>query len=237
MNHADFVMEQLAMGLRSAYYPESGGGSSSQYGFQMVDEGGETDPKDVLRWVKIGTALVGADAPYAGDPHSVEVSLQTLDERGRGDESGLAVRSWRLDLQPEDFNPEDIEPIILSSHIVGLNCRMLDPQMEANAEELKWLDTWEGDNTNKLPRAVEITLMVESPRPNEDPIPIRRVVEIPLAELSWSARPSTTRGGSSRAPGGGGGRRSPTPSPGPRPGPNSNPDFNPGTMRRNPNSP
>lgn len=197
LNHADFAMEQLAMGLRSAFYPDNGGTVAPAYGFQMDDVGGETEPRDVLRWVKIGAALVGADAPYVGTPHRIEVSVRSADAQGDSDKAGLAIRAWRLDLQPEDFKPEDVKPIFLSSHILGLNCRLLDPQMDPADKELQWLDIWEGDLTNRLPRAVELTLLLPPPRPGGEPITIRRIVELPLAELSWSVR---SRGGSKIRP-------------------------------------
>jgi hypothetical protein len=194
LNHADFAMEQLAMGLRSAFYPESGGGTAPAYGFQMVDAGSEESPRDVLRWVKIGSALVGADAAYAATPHAVEVSVRDADEEDDSDDAGLAVRSWRLDLQPEDFKAEEVQPVFLSTRVLGLNCRMLDPDMETDAEELEWIDVWEGDRTNRLPRAVELTLLLPPPRPGGDPVAVRRIVEIPLAELSWTARSSGASG-------------------------------------------
>jgi prepilin-type N-terminal cleavage/methylation domain-containing protein len=202
LNHADFAMEQLAMGLRSAFYPDTGSVAPA-YGFQMADEGGETEPRDVLRWVKIGSALVGADAAYAGTPHCVEVSVRAADEQGSSDEVGLAVRSWRLDLQPEEFKPEEIKAVFLSTRILGLNCRMLDPQMDAAAEELEWLDTWEGDATNRLPRAIELTLLLPPPRPGGEPVAIRRIVEMPLSDLSWNVRSGSSTGTRSSGSGGG----------------------------------
>lgn len=195
LNHADFAMEQLAMGLRSAFYPSGDGNTVvPAYGFQMDNAGSENEPRDVLRWVKIGSALVGAGAPYAGTPHHIEVSVRAADELDTSEEVGLAVRAWRLDLQPEDFKPEEVKPVFLSSRVLGLNCRMLDPKMDEASEELEWLDTWEGDLTNRLPRAIELTLVLPPPRLDGEPVTIRRIVELPLAELSWSARSSTSTG-------------------------------------------
>lgn len=193
LSHADFAMEQLAMGLRSAYYPD-GSTVAPPYGFQMDDSGGSSEPRDALRWVKIGSALVGADAPYAGTPHRVEVTVRVADSpESSSEDTGLAVRSWRLDLNPEDFKPDDVKPVYVSSRVLGLNCRMLDPEMSDTDEELKWLDTWEGDLTNRLPRAVELTLYLPPPRPGGEPVTVRRIVELPLAPLSWSVR--STGGG------------------------------------------
>jgi hypothetical protein len=68
---------------------------------------------------------------------------------------------------------------------------MLDPKHEEDdlTGELKWLDTWDtADQTNRLPRAIEVTLYLDGPTSESDAIPVRRVVSVPLAELSWNPR-------------------------------------------------
>jgi hypothetical protein len=80
--------------------------------------------------------------------------------------------------------------------------------MDAADEELQWLDTWEGDLTNRLPRAVELTLLLPPPQAGGEPVAIRRIVELPLAELSWSVGTggsSATRSGGGTGGGGTGG--------------------------------
>jgi hypothetical protein len=194
LHHADYVLEQLAMGLRSAYYPDAARPSGA-YGLTLTDTGDGETARDTLGWVKLGSALVGADASVAGTPHRVEVSVLdpgTSDEPGLA-EGGLAVSAWRLVALPEDFDPRtSVKPMLLTTRVVGFNCRVLDPEnnlQEGDApsieDELKWDDAWEDDRTNRLPFAVELSLYLDSGREREPPIEVKRIVEIPCAPLSW----------------------------------------------------
>ncbi len=217
LHHADYVLEQLVMGLRSACYPDAARPSGA-YGLTLVNDGDEASARDTLGWVKLGTALVGADSPLADTPHRIEVTVMDpgRDDLPEGSGGGLAVRAWRIAAQPEDFDPaESVKPMVLTSRVLGFNCRVLDPEnnlQEGDApskdDELKWDDEWEGDHTNRLPHAVEISLYLEPARARDDPIEVKRIVEIPLAPLSW--RDKGAAGGSAEtggSPSGGGARR------------------------------
>ncbi len=193
LHHGDFVMDQLVLGLRSAYMPDSAIGQD-KYGFSIEDNGDSPRSSDMVTWVKLGSALVGRDSrdlenPEA--PHRVEFFVAE-DERG---ESAAAVRAWSLLGQPEDFEPEDVEPRFIARRIVGFNCRMQDPESEAE-DELEWIDDWE--DTNRLPYSVEVTLWMDPAEEGADPIELKRVVQIPLGPLSWgrgrSAQPSQSSG-------------------------------------------
>jgi len=202
LNHGDFVMEQLVMGLRSAYYPEQNG---DEYGFSHKDDGDGPGAHDEISWVKLGGALIGRNSKIAETPHRVDFFI-TEDEDG---DSAAAVKFWRLQGQVEDFDPDDIEPVIISKEILGFNCRMayeLDDD-----DEIDWLDEWEGELTNKIPQIVELTLYLEPPREGEDPIEMRRVVGLRLADMAWGKgastaapvrdrRPAPGRGGPGRPP-------------------------------------
>jgi len=198
ITHADYILEQVAMGLRSAYYPDTGR-IAGAYGMRLTDSGNDASARDSLSWVKLGSALVGADADYADSPHRVEIALRD----GARNEDGLpgggfAVRAWRVDLQPDDFDPDRIPFTPLSARVRGMNFRMLDPDKDEDdlTGELNWLDTWDtADQTNRLPRAIEVTLYLDGPDPDADPVPVRRVVSIPLAELSWNPRKQEPSGG------------------------------------------
>ena len=194
LHHADYVLEQLAMGLRSACYPDAARPTGS-HGLTLIDGGEGEYAHDTLSWVKLGTALVGTDSKIADTPHRVEVSLMDpglSDGRGQ-DAGGLAVIAWRIAAQPEDFDPKaTVKPVVLTSRVVGFNCRVLNPEnnlQQGHAppieDELKWDDEWEGDNTNRLPYAVEISLYLEPARERDPPLEVKRIVEIPLAPLSW----------------------------------------------------
>ena len=187
LHHGDFVLEQLVMGLRSAYYRGSSN-ADSPYGFMIEDEGDNPYSSDKISWVKLGGSLVGRDAPFAGSPHRVQFFVED-DETGA---SAAAVRAWRLLGQPEDFDPEeDIETVYIARKVTGFNCRMQDPESEdivgQSAQDIEWIDDWEGDDrTNRLPKIVEITLWMEPLDDGEPPLELKRVLKIPLAPISWS---------------------------------------------------
>jgi len=202
ISHADFVMDQMSMGLRSAFYPDARN-VSPEYGFQIEDNGNDSGARDKFSWTKIGTALVGEDAPYAGTPHRIEVGMYDLP----GGAKGFGYRAWRQDFNVEDFDASKVEPIILSEEIIGVNARMLDPNMSNDPDaDLEWIDDWEGSYSNSLPRVVEVTLYLENPekdrKRNAEPIAIRRLVTIPVAYISWGEKPQEQQ---SRTGGGGGG--------------------------------
>ncbi len=175
LHHGDFVIEQLVMAVRSAYYPDAKGPSPA-YGFIHEDNGdGKGGESDVISWVKLGTALVGEDCKFAGSPHRTEFLIHK-DE----DESFAAVKAWRILGQAEDFDPEDLEPIILAKKVVGFNCRVA---YEVKEGEIEWLDDW--DHTNRLPSAVEVTLYVDAMDKDKELIEMKRVIGIPVAPLAW----------------------------------------------------
>ncbi len=175
MHHGDFVVDQLVMGLRSAYYPEANG---SEYGFWHEDDGDGENARDEICWVKLGGSLVGRNSRFAETPHRVRFLIED-DEDG---DSAAAVKAWRLQGQVEDFDPDEIEPIFLSKRIVGFNCRMA---WEMKDDEIDWMDEWEDDLTNKLPTVVEITLYVDPAQEGEDPIELKRIIGLRLGVLSW----------------------------------------------------
>jgi len=186
LHHGDFVMDQLVLGLRSAYMPDSAVGQD-KYGFSIEDNGDSPNSSDMVTWVKLGAALVGHDSRELENPeapHRIEFFVEE-DEQG---ESAAAVRAWSLLGQPEDFEPGDVEPSFIARRIVGFNCRMQDPEADAE-EEIEWIDEWE--DTNRLPYSVEVTLWMNPVEEDDDPIELKRVVQVPLAPLSWGRSTST----------------------------------------------
>ena len=186
LHHGDFVVDQLVLGLRSAYVPDSAAGKE-KYGFWIEDNGDDAHASDVVSWVKLGASLVGRDSrdlrnPEA--PHRVEFFVGD-DETG---ESAAAVRAWSLLGQSEEFESDDIEPTFIARRIVGFNCRMQDPEADVE-EEIEWIDEW--DDTNRLPYSVEVTLWMDPIEEGDDPIELKRIVQIPLASLSWGRRSGT----------------------------------------------
>ena len=169
IHHADFVMEQLEMALRSAYYQDR------TCGFVLEDGGDGPGASDKISWVKLGGALVGADCPFIGTPHRIKFFL----EDGKDDKKQAAITAWRVRGQADDFDPDKLESTPISKGITGFNCRPRDPL----SAEVEWLDEWE--DTNKIPTAVELTLYMDPLDKGDDPVEIKRIVEVPVASVVW----------------------------------------------------
>jgi len=184
LGQADHVMEQLVSGLRSAYYPDTGA-QSEEYGFSFGDGGDGPGARDSISWVKIGRALVGEDCGFVESPHRVNVFVEDGKEA-----SGLMVKAWRVDLQLDDFDPETIQPVSLSPRVMGFNCRMLDKDQPDKNDEPNWQDEW--SYSNCIPKAVEITLYMTPPKEGDEPLEVKRIVEIPLFDLSQNPRKKAT---------------------------------------------
>lgn len=202
-HHADAVMEQVVMALRSAYYPE-GKGPDYDYGFQFQDDGETPDARDVVSWVKIGQSLIGEDVPWAGAAHRVELFVQD-DESGDG--PGLYVKAWQLVGQAEDFDPaEDVLPLLISDRVVSLDCRMKDPdKAEVGGEPYEWIDEWTA--SNRIPTHVLVSIAVKPQNEREEPLEYTRCVQIPMSAMSWNPIQTGARDGDrdrgNRRPGGG----------------------------------
>jgi len=191
LGQADHVMEQIVSGLRSAYYPDTGA-QLDDYGFQFTDGGEGAGALDGISWVKIGRALVGEECGFADSPHRVNVSV---DDGRKSDTRGLNVSAWRVDLQLDEFDPEeDVKPVALSPRVVGLNCRMLDKDQPDKDDEPNWQDEWKYSNC--IPKAVEITLYMEPAKDQDEPIEVKRIVQIPMYDLSQNPRKKTSGSGS-----------------------------------------
>ncbi len=184
MGQADYIMEQLVSGLRSAYYPDAGA-QLDEYGFQLIDRGEEENALDEISWVKLGSALVGEDCGFAESPHRIRIGVNQEDEEG-----GLIASAWRVDLQLDEFDPqEDVMPITLSPRVIAFDCRVLDKDQPEKDDEPNWQSEW--SSSNSIPKAVELSLYMEPPAMAEDnePIEIKRIVRIPLWDISQHPRP------------------------------------------------
>lgn len=176
------VMEQIAMALRSAYYPANGE-PTYEYGFQHEDDGEEESAKDVFSWVKIGSSLIGEDVSWAGSAHRVRLYVG---DDGEEDGPGLYAAAWQLVGQDDEFDEEeDVVPVLLSDRVVALDCRMRDPQKATEVgEPYEWIDEW--TESNRIPTHVMVTLTLQPARKGAEPDVLRRMVEIPLSEVSWN---------------------------------------------------
>ncbi|MBR1609510.1 MAG: type II secretion system protein, partial [Kiritimatiellae bacterium] len=175
------VMEQLVLALRSACYP-SDGELSYDYGFQQEDDGDGDTAHDSISWTKTGTALVGEDVPWAGASHRVRVFVDDSGEDG----PGLYATAWQIVGEPEDFDPdEDAVPVLLSDEVTALDVRMRDPEKAVEPDEpYEWIDEWLP--SNRIPTHVLVTLSLKPARKGDDPQTLVRMVQIPMAEASWT---------------------------------------------------
>lgn len=187
MQRADYALNQVVSALRSAWCPTSGNVNDNTYGFMLIDDGDADDSCDMIQWTKLGSAIIGTRSILRETPHTVRVWAQPAEGDNPG---GLWVKAGQLDLIAEedredyDFDDDDVfEPYVLVTGVQGFNCRVLDKATPYNDDGTpNWQDEW--ITSNAIPRAVELTFTMEPTEPRGDPVRIRRVVEIPLWDLS-----------------------------------------------------
>ena len=107
MQRTDYALNQLIIGLRSAYWPENGGESGSgrssettkgggtgdgkdrnQYGFYdpYEREGERPSDSDIVEWTKKGSALIGSENAMADSVHRVRVMILEEGDTEDGDD-------------------------------------------------------------------------------------------------------------------------------------------------------
>jgi prepilin-type N-terminal cleavage/methylation domain-containing protein len=176
LHAGDFVIEQVVGALRSARY------RGPQDGLLLKKNGSGRHSEDSMSWVKEGPDLVGSDSYMSKTFHHIRFFIGS-DKEGN---KGAMYTAWGDEyLQPEDFDPDDLEPQLLSDRVVGLNVQVATNDFEN--EKIEWMDKWEGrcvaggDLTNHLPRFVEVTLYLKPLDEGDPPLEMRRLVDIPIA--------------------------------------------------------
>lgn len=186
VRNAEYALTQVISGLRSAYYPTTGK-QDYAYGFQLYDNGEDPEDSDTIQWVKLGTSIVGNRSQLSETPHTVRLWVQ---KEGRDGPGGLWVKAGRLDLLADDpdvevdFNDdEQFEPYPLIDGIQGFDCKVQSkPDSVESDGTPKWEDTW--DTSNSIPYRVKLTFWMTPAKETGEPVPIMRVVEIPLWDIS-----------------------------------------------------
>jgi prepilin-type N-terminal cleavage/methylation domain-containing protein len=163
LHGGDYVMELLVSSLRSSAFFSSSPGA---YGFRLDDRSGRY-PRDAISWVTSSAAFVPPDSPLAKGLYRVSVTVENNDD---GDPS-VTVRAYPH--FAEEVNEDDIEPWHLSGGVKGINCRTW------NVEDELWEDQWE--DTNSVPRLIELTLFMDPLEKYGKPVELQRLVEIPIA--------------------------------------------------------
>lgn len=162
-HHGDFVLTQLSSALRSMAFFDS---AKEKYGFRMEDVSDEYGDHKIS-WVTGSKAFIPRGTEFAHGLHRIEIGAGEDDD---GNE-GLLVTVW-----PHLADEEEVEKQswVISEHIRGLSCQIY------NIEEEDWDDEWEGDQTNKPPPLIDITLYAEPADKYGDPVEYRQLIEIPL---------------------------------------------------------
>lgn len=177
LHAGDFVIEQLVGALRAARY------RNGLDGLILIKNGSGRSSQDSISWVKEGSDLVGANSYMSKTFHHIRFFIG----RDKDGNSGAVYTAWGDEyLQPDNFDPDELPPEILSDRVVGLNVRVATNDFEN--EKIEWMDKWEGsspmiggDLTNHFPRFVEVTLYLKALDEGEPPIEMRRMVDIPIA--------------------------------------------------------
>jgi prepilin-type N-terminal cleavage/methylation domain-containing protein len=197
MQTADYAVNQIVAGLRSAYYPSTGDNSNMAWGFQLVDggDGEDESSSDWIEWTKMGTAIIGDKLQAAETSHKVRLWVE--ESRSRGEQGGLFVRTWNAELINEnarDYDEEEIgDEFLLVPDVVGFDCQIQkDPKAVDADGRPEWEDEW--DTSNSIPYRVKLTFRMKPAEGMKESIPIMRVVTIPLWDISQN--PISTKGDS-----------------------------------------
>ena len=176
IHHGDFVMEQVVSALRSAAYFNT---RPDKYGFWLEDHGED----DEVSWVTSGSAFMKPEDPLARGLHRLWIGIEP---NADGDAS-FAVRAYPH--FAKDMEPDDVDPLIISSRVKGLDCKVWNNETE------DWDDEWE--DTNTVPPLVQVKLILE-PLDRDGPlVEVTRLVEIPIGPSTTGAvsRSVATPGG------------------------------------------
>jgi len=185
MQTADYAFNQIVSGLRSAYYPTDGN-QNEKWGFQLYDngEGEDEGDSDVICWTKLGTAIVGDKLQAAETSHFVQLWVQKGDHDEPG---GLYVKTWTPDLVNENAREYDEDELgdefLLVQDVVGFDCQVQKTPTETEEDgRPKWEETW--DTSNAIPYRVKLTFRMKPAEGAKESIPVMRVVQIPLWDIS-----------------------------------------------------
>jgi len=140
-------MERMTNELRSAYWrPSSGTGGPTVFMFVGQDSSDSDQPADTLQFTTLSYARVGEGST---DP-TVTVVEYALVPDPETQTSVLMHREETVPLEPSENSLEEYE---LAESVIGLNFRYFDGQ--------NWLDQWSDADKKRLPKAVEIQLIIK----------------------------------------------------------------------------
>lgn len=186
MQTADYALNQIVAGLRSAYYPPDGN-QKDEWGLMLMDNGDGEDvsDSDAIEWTKLGNAIIGDKSTLGETSHRVRMWVE--EARSRDEAGGLWVRVWNADLldrEDEDFDEDEFgEEFLLVEDVIGFDCKVQKDEKEVEDDgRPKWEEEWA--TSNQIPYRVKITFRMKPPEKGDDPLPILRVVEMPVWKYS-----------------------------------------------------
>lgn len=187
MQTADYALNQIVAGLRSAFYPMDGN-QKDEWGFALYDNGDGEDvsSSDIIEWTKLGTSIIGNKSVLSETSHRVRLWVE--DARSKDEPGGLWARVWNPDLFSEEGNDnfdedEYGEEFLLVEDVIGFDCVVQKDAKEVEQDGYpKWEEEW--STSNQIPYRVKITFRMKPPEKGDEPLPILRVVQIPLAPFS-----------------------------------------------------
>ena len=165
------VLNQVAASLKSSLFD---GERPENFEF-FHEDGDEEFPADTISWVTSSTLLLPPEYPALGDTNRLELSIEDIDG-----ERGLAVRAYTSGWKRDDPEAEEVEPVLISTTVKGLDAVIYD------LNENDWVEDWE--RTRQLPLAVIITLTLEDPNEEGEVMEVRQLVQIPVAKRSRALR-------------------------------------------------
>ena len=167
---------------------EATGEQKDEWGMALYDNGEGEDPgeSDVLEWTKLGSAIIGNKSTLADTVHRVRIWVE--EERSKDEPGGLWARVWNNDLDNAEANDRSVdeepgEEFLLVEDVVGFDCVVQkDPKESDEDGRPKWEEEWA--TSNQIPFRVKLTFRMKPPEQGDEPLPLLRVVEIPLWDLS-----------------------------------------------------
>ena len=146
------ALREIERDLRAAY----SSGSAYDTGLIGEDGGDEEVPLDEVTVLGINNHLA-IEIPEGEDEKYVEIDLTRVTYR-IDDEKGLVRRRVRaLNIQTQMVDEDEDEEI--AKNIIGLNIEYYDGD---------WKTTWNSTQTNTLPQAIRVTIVVRGERRGEE---------------------------------------------------------------------
>lgn len=168
---SETLLSQITDSLNAAVFFDS---KPERYTF-LYEKGSGKPADDTFSWVTRSKAFLPPDHPTREGLNRIELSVQEV----KG-ESGLTVRAYSSLLDPESEEAEEVEPVLISDRVKGLELHFYDPGEE------DWVDDWE--RNNQLPVTLSLSLYLQPKDPGAKVQKHTRRIDIPVGPLSRQTR-------------------------------------------------